>query len=184
MMRKEVRLHGRGGQGVVMASEMLVRAFVTESKYACSFPMFGGERRGAPVSAFVRFDDVAIRAKTQVYNPDCLIISDPSQIKMASVFAGLKEKGIVVLNNQNLPEAILHENANLAGIVDATSIAIEEIGVPITNTCMLGAFAATTSWISLESVLSAIGNYFQGDRLNNNIRCVERGFHEVKIIEW
>ena len=181
---KEIRIHGRGGQGAVLAARMLASAFVAEGKCVASFPMFGFERRGAPVVAFTRIDDKPIREKTQIYNPDCLVVIDPSLMKLPALFSGLKPEGILILNSRRPLENRPNENLKLAGVVNATQIAVEEIRRDIPNTCLLGAFAATTGWLDLESILSGLGEYFSGDILQRNVRCTERGFDEVKVSKW
>ncbi len=180
---KEIRIHGRGGQGAVTAARMLASAFVLEGKYVASFPMYGFERRGAPVQAFTRLDDKPIREKTQVYNPDCMIVIDPTLLKLASLFSGLKPSGILIVNSPNF-NTQADKNLTSAGIVDATRIAIEEIGRDIPNTCLLGAFAATTQWVNLDSIIKSLSDYLSGDMLQRNIRSCERGFRDVKVMKW
>ena len=181
---KEVRFHGRGGQGSVTAARILSNAFVLEGKYGSSFPMFGFERRGAPVTAFLRFSDNPIKEKTQIYNPDCLVVLDSSLKNSAFVYDGLKPDGILVLNGGEPLDEKPHENVQRVGVIDADAVAREEIGIPSPNTCMVGAFAAATGWIDLESVISSLGHYFSGDILERNIRSVSRGFHDLEVIHW
>ncbi len=181
---KEIRLHGRGGQGAAIAADMLAAAFIKEGKYAVAFPMFGFERRGAPVTAFVRFDDKPIRQRTQVYEPDCLILFDPSLRTSPEIFLGVQVGGTMVLNVQHQPQQTLHANLKTIGAVDATSIAFQEIGKPITNTCVLGAFASTTGWLKLESLQAGFKDYFSGKLLEDNLRCAERGYRETAILEF
>jgi len=181
---KEIRLHGRGGQGVVMASEILATAFVAEGKYATAFPAFGTERRGAPVRAFVRLDSSPIRERTQIYHPDCLIFTDPFFRNVSEVYAGLNPGGILVLNSTEAVENSPNENVKIAGAIDATRIALEEIKRPSTNTCLIGAFAAATGWVSLGSLLLALKEFFSGIVLEGNTRCARRGFEEVKITKF
>jgi 2-oxoacid:acceptor oxidoreductase gamma subunit (pyruvate/2-ketoisovalerate family) len=180
---KEIRIHGRGGQGAVTAARMLASAFVAEGKYVASFPMYGFERRGAPVQAFTRLDDKPIREKTQVYDPDCMVVIDPTLLKLPTLFSGLKADGILIVNSPGF-ETQVDKNLKLAGVVDATRIGVEEIGRDIPNTCLLGAFAATTEWVKLESILGILKDYLSGDMLQRNVRSCERGFHEVKIVKW
>jgi pyruvate ferredoxin oxidoreductase gamma subunit len=180
---KEIRIHGRGGQGAVMAARMLASAFVKEGKCVASFPMYGFERRGAPVQAFTRLDDRPIREKTQVYTPDCMVVIDPTLLKLTTLFSGLKPNGILIVNSAQF-ETRADKNLTLAGVVNATQIAVEEIGRDIPNTCLLGAFAATTQWVKLESIINCLGDYLSGDMLQRNIRSCERGFREVKIVKW
>lgn len=181
---KETRIHGRGGQGGVTAAEMIAAAFARDGKYAQSIPTFGVERRGAPTSAGMRFDDSPVRERTLVRFPECLVVLDASQLASPDVFVGLKTGGILVLNSTAIPQTIPHPNVTLIGVVDATRIALEEIARPIPNTCMMGAFAATTGWLTLEAMLWALGSYFEGESLRKNVRCAERGFREVQTKRW
>ncbi|OQY02636.1 MAG: ketoisovalerate oxidoreductase [Desulfobacteraceae bacterium 4572_130] len=178
----EVRFHGRGGQGAVMASKILATAFVKIKKYGASFPMFGFERRGAPVTAFGRFSKEPIREKTQIYNPDILMVLDPSQKNSSAVFQGLVSGGIMIINYDNDPNDISHENLETIGSIDANTISIEEIGMAMPNTCLLGAFAKVTGTIDLKPVIESFKDYFQGEKLEANARCAKRGFDEVKIL--
>jgi 2-oxoacid:acceptor oxidoreductase gamma subunit (pyruvate/2-ketoisovalerate family) len=166
-----------------MAARMLASAFVLEGKFVASFPMYGFERRGAPVQAFTRIDDKQIREKTQVYMPDCMIVIDPTLLKLATLFSGIKPEGILIVNSPNFQDQV-DKNLRVAGVVNATKIAVEEIGRDIPNTCLLGAFAATTRWTTLESIIKSLGDYLSDDLLQRNIRSCERGFREVKILKW
>jgi 2-oxoacid:acceptor oxidoreductase gamma subunit (pyruvate/2-ketoisovalerate family) len=179
---REIRLHGRGGQGVVMASEILVQAFVTQGWYGNSIPFFGFERRGAPLSAFVRVDDRPIREKTQIYTPDAVLVLDASLLGSVPVFEGLKGDGVVVLNTAKPAEQLqLPASVKRLATVNANRIAIEIFRAPITNTIMLGAFAAATGWLQLESLLDALPNFFSGRRLEPNLVACQRGFREVQV---
>lgn len=178
---KEIRLHGRGGQGAVTAADMIATAAVISGKYGTSLPMYGAERRGAPVVSFVRINDNPVRQKTQIYAPDCLIVLDPAQKDYRQIYDGLKPGGILVLNFRHILEKNPHPDIGRIGVVDATKIALEEIGIPAFNTCILGAFAATTGWIELDAILSALEKSFSGDLLKKNVRSAERGYKEVMI---
>ena len=181
MENKEIRFHGRGGQGAVSAAEMLVAAFAEEGKHAAGFPFFGSERRGAPTTAFVRYGEKPVREKTKIYHPDCLIVFDQSQIESPVVYSGLKTESILVANvSKPLPEKP-HENLNKVGTVNATPIALDILGIPAVSTCMMGAFAATTQWVQLESILTILPQYFKGKLLEKNIACTERGFRETEV---
>jgi 2-oxoacid:acceptor oxidoreductase gamma subunit (pyruvate/2-ketoisovalerate family) len=179
----EIRLHGRGGQGAVSAADMLVAAFTHEGKHAAGFPVFGSERRGAPTQAFVRFGDEPVREKTKIYHPHCVWVFDPMQIETPTTYAGLQQQGTMVSNvSQPLTEKP-HENLDRVGTIKATPIAMEILGIPAVSTCMLGAFAATTQWVELASILAILPEYFKGKILDKNIVCVERGFKETAIFE-
>jgi 2-oxoacid:acceptor oxidoreductase gamma subunit (pyruvate/2-ketoisovalerate family) len=181
---KEIRIHGRGGQGAVLAARMLASAFVLEGKSVASFPMYGFERRGAPVVAFTRVDDKPIREKTQIYTPDCMVVIDPGLMKLPTLFSGLKPEGILILNSPRPLKGKPDDNLKLAGVVNATRIAVDEIKRDIPNTCLLGAFAAITGWLELQSILSCLGDYLSGDILERNLRSAERGYREVEVIRW
>jgi len=161
---------------------MLATALVYEGKYAVSFGMFGPERRGAPVVSFLRLDEKPIRRKTQIYRPDCLVVIDPRLIYTQDIVAGAKSEGILVINAASPDEELYPPNISLAGSVDATRIGLEEIGTAITNTCMMGAFARTTGWVQLDSILYALGEKFSGRILEKNITCARRGFEETALL--
>lgn len=181
---KEIRFHGRGGQGAVLAARMLASAFVVEGKHVASFPMFGFERRGAPVAAFTRVDDKPIREKTQVYYPDCMVVLDPTLMRIPALFSGLKPGGILVVNSLKPLGERPDRNLKTAGMINATQAAMEEIGRDVPNTCLMGAFAAATGWLKLESIIACLKDYFGGELLEKNIRSTERGFREVEVREW
>ena len=180
---KEIRFHGRGGQGAVMAAKMLASAAAMEGKCVASFPMYGFERRGMPVVAFARIDDKPMREKTQIYTPDCLMGMDPDLLGINTLLEELKPGGLLILNTSIEVEAPT-ENLKTAGIINATHIALCEIGRDIPNTCLIGALAATTGWLKLESVLASLKEYFDGSILEKNIRNVERGYNEVEVRKW
>ena len=183
-MMKEIRFHGRGGQGTVLASVILVKAFTKEKKYSSAIPYFGFERRGAPVTAFLRFDDHPLREKTQIYSPDCVVVMDPALKRSPEIFQGLKEGGILIMSTRkaieelNLPSAI-----GKFGCVDAIRISLDILGSPITNSCMLGAFVATTGWVGLDSVLQSIKETWPGEMGEKNLRAAEAGYQRTKVLQ-
>ncbi|MGB9591121.1 MAG: 2-oxoacid:acceptor oxidoreductase family protein, partial [Candidatus Kryptoniota bacterium] len=141
----EIRMHGRGGQGAVVAAKILAAAFFKEGKFAQSFPSFGVERRGAPVLAFTRIDDGPVRLRTAIYEPDHLIILDATLIKSTNVLSGLKTGGSVLVNSANPIELFHFPEKYIAAAIDAAEIAVQHnLGtksIPIVNTAILGAFA-------------------------------------------
>lgn len=177
----EVRFHGRGGQGVVTTAKILANACVRTGLYGSSFPMFGFERRGAPVTAFGRFSDAPIREKTQIYTPGILVVLDPSQKQSPAVFQGLAPGGMMLLNDNKATAGVAHENLKTLGVVNARGIAQEEIGLPIPNTAVAGAFARLSGLLDIEPVVQALGDFFSGSRLSANQHCARRGFEELKI---
>src|SRR4030067_2357993 len=137
----EIRFHGRGGQGAVTSAEILALAAIGEGKYAQAFPSFGPERRGAPVVAFCRINDQPIRIRANIYEPDIVVVLDPTLLKIVNVAAGIKPDGIVVTTSKDSPEVVKETLGikNRVATVDAVKIAMEVLGLPITNTAMLGA---------------------------------------------
>lgn len=184
MSKKEIRFHGRGGQGAVLAARMLAMAFASEGQYVASFPMYGFERRGMPVVAFTRVDEKVIREKTQIYTPDCLMVIDPTLLSLETLYDGLKPGGILILNHKKQLDSQPSENLEKAGIVNATQVALDEIGRDIPNTCLMGALAKTTGWVGIDPVLKSLENYFDGDILKKNIRNAQRGYEEVEVQTW
>jgi pyruvate ferredoxin oxidoreductase gamma subunit len=160
----EVRIHGRGGQGVVTAAEMLSVAAFLEGKHAQAFPSFGSERTGAPVVAFCRIDDHEIRLREPIQAPDALIVQDPTLFRALDVTEGLKPAGYLIVNTAR-PIEELHLPALPAGhalTLPATELAVKHVGRPSPNTALLGAFAALAGIVSLDSVLEAIRRAFPG----------------------
>jgi pyruvate ferredoxin oxidoreductase gamma subunit len=164
----QVRIHGRGGQGVVTGAEMLSVAAFYENRHAQAFPSFGSERTGAPVVAFCRIADQEIRLREPILEPDCLIVQDPTLFKVIDVFAGLAAAGYLLVNT-NKTFAELHIEPIVARlpkghavIVPATEIAMKHVGRPLPNAALLGAFAALTRFVHLDSVKHAIEAAFPG----------------------
>ena len=160
----EIRFHGRGGQGAVMAAQTIAEAAILEGKQAQAFPFFGAERRGAPVMAFARIDDKRICDRTQVSEPDMLVIMDESLLDIEPVASGLKEGGCAVVNSRLQPSEVDLGVATRCVSVDATSIALEMLKAPIVNTSILGAMARADDFVSLGSIQQAIMNRF-GEKL-------------------
>ncbi len=179
---KEIRFHGRGGQGVAMAAEILAAALVRDGSFAAAFPMFGFERRGAPVAAFLRLDAAPIRERTQVYAPDCLILLEPGLVRIGGIFDGFKPGGALVVNGTSLPSIPAGVQVGLAGVVRATAIAQEELGRAAANTATLGAFARITRWVSHEALREMLPDYFDGEALDGNRRALERGYREATLV--
>ena len=178
----EIRWHGRGGQGAVTSVEMLTLAAIGEGKCAQGFPSFGPERRGAPVAAFTRIDDKRIKVRSAIYNPDVVVVLDSSLVSLVNVTEGLKSDGTLVVNTTKSPEELKKE-LNFQGkvaTVDASRIAWEELGVPITNTTMLGALIKAVKIVKLDSVKAPMEHRF-GRIANKNLAALNRAYEEVKI---
>jgi pyruvate ferredoxin oxidoreductase gamma subunit len=162
----QVRIHGRGGQGVVTGAELLSVAAFREGRHAQAFPSFGSERTGAPVVAFCRIDDRPIRLREPVMTPDAIIIQDPTLLHQVDVFGGLSPDGYIVINTSRtfeelgLDEFLADFRRERLCTVPATELALKHIGRPVPNAALLAGFAAISGRISLESVSAAIGEKF------------------------
>lgn len=163
-MLKEIRIHGRGGQGVVTSSELLAIAAFNDGKQSQAFPNFGVERSGAPISAFTRISNEKINLRQQIYEPDYVIVLDPSLLSTVEVTKGLKNNGLLIINSDKKPEELgLKTNARMVSF-DVSKKAIEILGKPLVNIGVLGAFAAITKEVSLPSLLKAIDQEFESKK--------------------
>jgi pyruvate ferredoxin oxidoreductase gamma subunit len=175
----QVRLHGRGGQGVVTAAELLSIAAFGEGRHAQAFPSFGSERMGAPVTAFCRIDDKPIRLREPVMQPDALIIQDPTLLHQVDLFSGLASTGWIVINSTRDAEALGIADyvgrfpAGHVCIVGASELAMKHVGRPLPNAALLGAFAAVSGQLHLDSVARAIRNRFSGTVGEANVAAAE-----------
>jgi len=179
---KEILIHGRGGQGGVTAAEMLARAAFKEGKWVQAIPFFGAERRGAPVKAFVRLADDPILIRSQVYNPDYVIVLDSALLDIVDVTEGLKNNGIIIINTRKDPNEIGIKGCR-AATVDATGIALElqlvVAGLPVLNTPMLGAFAKATEEVKLESVIEVIKQEWSGAAGEKNAKAASLAYERL-----
>jgi 2-oxoacid:acceptor oxidoreductase gamma subunit (pyruvate/2-ketoisovalerate family) len=184
----EIRFHGRGGQGAVVASEILAAALFREGKHVQAFPAFGVERRGAPVTAFLRVDSRPIRLRCQIESPDHIIILDPTLIAAVDVTTGLKPAGSILISSDRAPESFtqLMRDGWRVATVDAGAIASKHgLGTrtnPIVNTAILGAFARITQLVGLEAVLEAIREGVPV-RPEENIAAAREAYGNVKMSE-
>ncbi|MBA4395909.1 MAG: pyruvate synthase [Syntrophus sp. (in: bacteria)] len=178
----EVRWHGRGGQGAVTSVELLALAAIEEGKYAQGFPAFGPERRGAPVMAYNRIDEKPLRVRSGIYQPDVVVVLDPSLMTLVNVTDGLKPDGLLIVNTAK-PEKDIRDTLKYTGrlaTVDATHIAREELGLPIANTTMLGAILKATRVLKFESLNAPIEERF-GRIAVKNKNALKRAYDSVKI---
>jgi len=177
----EVRFHGRGGQGAWTASLLLAQAGLREERYIQSFPAFGPERAGAPITAFTRISDGPIHLHSSVYEPDVVVVLDPTLLGPAVVQGATPDTKIVVNTNQSpkeLKDGLGLEDAE-AWVLDATSLALKVLGRPITNTAMLGAVVKATGLVKLESLLEAVKERFPGRVGEMNLELVETAYREA-----
>jgi pyruvate ferredoxin oxidoreductase gamma subunit len=182
----EVRIHGRGGQGVVTAAELLSLAAFVEGRHAQAFPSFGSERTGAPVVSFCRIDDKAIRLREPIAEPDVLIIQDPTLLLQVAVFSGLRPDGYILINTERtfdelgIGELATQFRRERLLTVPATELAREHLGRPLPNAVLLGGFAALTGLISLEALEQAIRQKFAGRLADGNAAAAEAAFGYVR----
>ena len=182
----QIRIHGRGGQGVVTGAELLSVAAFRQGRFAQAFPSFGSERTGAPVVAFCRLDEREIRLREPIMAPDALIIQDSTLLHQVDVFQGLKPDGFVLINSTRSFEQLGLEDF-LRGFlrerlcnVPASEIAMRRLGRPLPNAALLGGFAAIGGWIELDSVAHAIREKFSGRVAEGNVAAAAEAFDFVK----
>ncbi len=173
---KEIRIHGRGGQGSVTAAELLAVAAFEDGKYSQAFPAFGVERRGAPVMAFVRLDEKPVRLRSQIYEPDYVIVQDSTLVDVVDVARGAKSDGIILINTEKSAAAFKLETKAKVKTIDATRLAIDFIGKPIVNTTLIGAFAGVSGLINPASIKSAVMERFPGKVGENNAKAIQKAY--------
>ena len=181
----QIRIHGRGGQGVVTAAEMMSIAGFLEGRHAQAFPSFGSERMGAPVMAFCRIDDKPIRLREPVMSPDALIIQDTTLLHQVNLFEGVVDSGYVLINSNRSTadlglEDFFAENPGIRVLtVPASKLAEEHVGRPLPNAALLGGFAAITSLIHIDAVAAAINDKFAGRVAAGNVAAARAAYAQV-----
>lgn len=176
---QEIIWYGRGGQGAVTSAEVIALAAMKEGKYAQAFPSFGPERRGAPVMAFNRISKTPIESREQIHSPDILIILDPTLLRTLQI--KIKRGGLVIINSKkSLAELKPKFNESKIAVVNATKIALEIFGIPLTNAPMLGAFVKAANLVNLKSVLEVVKNKFPSTAAKDE-KAIEIAFNEVEI---
>jgi len=180
----EIRWHGRGGLGAVTSAELVARAAISEGRYAQSFPSFGPERRGAPVLAFLRISDESIKVRTVIQAPDVVVVLDPTLLHSVDITSGLKENGKIIINSRKSPAQLKAEFGFKwpVAAVNATKIAGETIGVPITNTAMIGALLKVTEAVKMDSMVEQLQERFGGKAMGN-IEAMKRAYKETATEE-
>lgn len=182
----QVRFHGRGGQGVVTAAELLSVAAFVEGRHAQAFPSFGSERTGAPVVSFCRIDDAPIRSREPIFEPDALLIQDVTLIHQVDLFAGLRAEGYVLVNTSRdfdelgLGELAVDHQPDRLCTVPATEIALEHVGRPLPNAVLLGGFAALAGAVQLASLEEAIRQRFKEPVAERNIAAARAAYEFVR----
>lgn len=181
----QIRIHGRGGQGVVSAAEMLSVAAFLEGKHAQAVPSFGSERMGAPVVSFCRIDDKEIRLREPILEPDALIVQDPTLFNAIDVFAGLSPQGYVLINTSRTAEQLGITDAvkglpdGHVRIVPATELAIKYVKRPVPNAALLGALSAISGVIKMDSVEEAINSKFPGKIGAANVTAAKAAYESA-----
>jgi len=177
---KEIRIHARAGQGAITTASLLGYAYFLNGAYPYAFPHFGAARMGAPMNAFVRVDAKPVRLRSQIYEPDYLIIVDATLMRGFNCLSGLKENGIAIINENEGVELPKVKARQRVLSVPANDIAMKTIGRPLGNTALLGAFAAATAEVSLDTLIEAIKSRFAGKALEGNLAAVKEGFDFIK----
>lgn len=182
----QIRIHGRGGQGVVTAAEMLSVAAFEQGRHAQAFPSFGSERTGAPVVAFCRIDDNPIRLREPIMAPDVLIVQDPTLLHQVDVFQGLQPDGYVLINSQRsfhdlgLADIEARFRRERLTTLPATEMARKHLGRPLPNAVLLGGFAALSGLITLDAVAHAIRSRFTGKVADGNVAAATEAFAYIQ----
>lgn len=177
---KEIRIHARAGQGAITTAMLLGLAYFKEGKYPYAFPHFGAARMGAPMNAFVRVNANPVRVRSQIYDPDYVIIVDPTLMRGYNCFSGLRDNGVAVINGKEGIELPQMKAGQKVCVVPANEIAMRTIGRPLGNTTLIGAFAAATGELKLDTVLAVIKERFSGKTQEGNIQAVREGYEFVK----
>jgi pyruvate ferredoxin oxidoreductase gamma subunit len=182
----QIRIHGRGGQGVVTAAEMLSIAAFEQGRHAQAFPSFGSERTGAPVIAFCRMDDQEIRLREPILSPDVLIVQDPTLLHQVDVFQGLQPDGYVLINSKRsfhdlgLADIEARFRRERLTTLPATEIALKHLGRPLPNAVLLGGFAALSGLITLDAVAHAIRVKFAGKLADGNVAAATEAYAYIQ----
>jgi pyruvate ferredoxin oxidoreductase gamma subunit len=182
----EIRWHGRAGQGVVTAGELLAEAAMEEGKYCQAFPDYGPERMGAPIKSYTRIGDGPIEVHHQILHPDVIVVVNPNLIGVVDLTEGLKEDGIAIINTPDSPAEARQKLGMKGGTVatlDATRIALDTLGRDIPSTLMLGAVARATGLVSLDSLVHCtkerLGTKLRADVVESNLTALKRAYEEV-----
>jgi len=176
---KEIRIHARAGQGAITTAALLGEAYFKEGIYPYAFPHFGAARMGAPMNAFVRVDAKPVRLRCQIYEPDYVIIVDSTLMRGFNCFSGLKDNGFAIINAKQDLEMPKLKAGQKAFVIPANEIALRTIGRPLGNTTLIGAFAAATQELKLDTLLEVIRSRFSGKVQEGNIQAVKEGYEFI-----
>ncbi len=177
---KEIRIHARAGQGAITTATLLGYAYFIKGMYPYAFPNFGAARMGAPMNAFVRVDNKPVRLRSQIYEPDYVLVMDPTLMRGFNCFSGLKEDGVAIINDKEGADAPKVKAKQKVFVVPATDIAIKAIGRPLGNTALIGAFAAATGQLDLDTLIQVVKKRFSGKAQDGNIEAIKQGYEYIK----
>ncbi len=177
---KEIRIHARAGQGAITTASLLGHAYFLKGMYPYAFPHFGAARMGAPMNAFVRVDSRPVRLRSQIYEPDYILIMDATLMRGFNCFSGLREDGVAILNEKEAQDLPKLKAKQKLFTVPANEIALKTIGRPLGNTALLGAFCAATGELSLDFLFEAIKKRFSGKAQEANLASAKQGFEFIK----
>ena len=178
---KEIRIHARAGQGAITTASLLGYAYFLKGMCPYAFPSFGAARMGAPMNAFVRVDSRPVRLRSQIYEPDYVLIMDHTLMRGFNCFSGLKDEGVAIINGK--PEAVQSPKVKTKQrvfVIPANDIALKHIGRPLGNTALLGAFCAATGELTLDELIAAIKHRFAAKLQEANIKAAQEGFDLIK----
>ncbi len=178
---KEIVIYARAGQGAITTAAILGEAFFLEGKFSYAFPHFGAARMGAPMNAFLRFDSKPIRMRSKVYEPDYIIVIDPTLLHSLDCFKGLKDRGLAVINSEGKIPA--PKPTQKVFTLSALKISLETIGKPFANTVLLGGFSKATGEVKIDSLIEAVKKRFSSTKpevLEKNIQAVKRGYESIE----
>jgi pyruvate ferredoxin oxidoreductase gamma subunit len=183
----EIRWHGRGGQGAKTAAFLLAESLIDQGKYAQGFPDYGPERMGAPIRGYNRISDTPVRLHCDVRSPGIVVVLDPTLIGTGDITSGLGSEAVVLVNSSESPEAIrkqLQMEGGKVYTVNATGIALDEIGRAIPNSPMIGALLKVTGLADIDSMGAIVGKKFEGkftqDLIDGNVKAMKRAYEEVR----
>jgi pyruvate ferredoxin oxidoreductase gamma subunit len=177
---KEIRIHARAGQGAITTASLLGYAYFLKGMYPYAFPHFGAARMGAPMNAFVRVDTTPVRLRSQIYEPDYVIIVDPTLMRGYNCFSGLKEDGVAIINGKEDLEIPKLKTGQKAFLIPANDIALKTIGRPLGNTALIGAFSAATGELALDTLFEVVKKRFSGKAQEGNLQAIRQGYEFIK----
>ena len=177
---KEIRIHARAGQGAITTAYLLGYAYFSNGMYPYAFPNFGAARMGAPMNAFVRVDSKPVRLRSQIYKPDFVLIVDATLMRGFNCFSGLKDDGVAIINGKEDLEIPKIKAGQKIFLVPANEIALKTIGRPLANTALIGAFAAATGELNLDTLLEVVKKRFSGKAQEGNVQAITQGYEYIK----